>query len=190
MIAWLASLDLEYHNVDPERGLFLGLEADGRTTGLTTDAEIASAMRPVRDTRGGIRGLCVRRFPDRIKSIQWERIQFTGGVLPQNFGYAGSLRARCVSRTCAQILETADTPSDALKRWNATKGRDRHEPDSVIWNARKRPLNRCRRPTSPSEEGGGPKRPDTGSPDKDNLMKRMRKVDPKQAERYRQRTGE
>ncbi|MBI5674091.1 MAG: ubiquitin-like protein UBact, partial [Nitrospirae bacterium] len=25
---------------------------------------------------------------------------------------------------------------------------------------------------------------------KDNLMKRMRKVDPKQAERYRQRTGE
>ena len=39
---------------------------------------------------------------------------------------------------------------------------------------------------SPSEEGGGPRRPDTGSPDKDNLLKRMRKVDPKQAERYRQ----
>ncbi len=46
-------------------------------------------------------------------------------------------------------------------------------------------------PTSPRpEEGGGPRRPDTGSPDKDSLMKRMRKVDPKQAERYRQRTGE
>lgn len=43
---------------------------------------------------------------------------------------------------------------------------------------------------SPSEEGGGPRRPDTGSPDQDNLLKRMRKVDPKQAERYRQRTGE
>lgn len=36
----------------------------------------------------------------------------------------------------------------------------------------------------------GPRRPETGSPDKDNLLKRMRKVDPKQAERYRQRTGE
>jgi hypothetical protein len=46
-------------------------------------------------------------------------------------------------------------------------------------------------PKSPSpEEGGGPRRPDTSSPDKDNLLKRMRKVDPKQAERYRQRTGE
>jgi hypothetical protein len=42
----------------------------------------------------------------------------------------------------------------------------------------------------PLEEGGGPRRPDTGSPEKDSLMKRMRKVDPKQAERYRQRTGE
>ncbi|MBX3301235.1 MAG: ubiquitin-like protein UBact [Nitrospira sp.] len=46
-------------------------------------------------------------------------------------------------------------------------------------------------PKSPRpEEGGGPRRPETGSPDKDSLMKRMRKVDPKQAERYRQRTGE
>lgn len=43
---------------------------------------------------------------------------------------------------------------------------------------------------SPSEEGSGPKQPETGSPDKDNLLKRMRKVDPKQAERYRQRTGQ
>ena len=31
---------------------------------------------------------------------------------------------------------------------------------------------------------------ETGSPDKDNLLKRMRKVDPKQAERNRQPTGE
>ncbi|MGE0468033.1 MAG: Prokaryotic ubiquitin-like protein UBact [Candidatus Nitrospira kreftii] len=46
-------------------------------------------------------------------------------------------------------------------------------------------------PKSPQQgEGDGPRRPETGSPDKDNLMKRMRKVDPKQAERYRQRTGE
>lgn len=45
-------------------------------------------------------------------------------------------------------------------------------------------------PKSPRPEEGGPRRPETGSPDKDSLMKRMRKVDPKQAERYRQRTGE
>lgn len=54
---------------------------------------------------------------------------------------------------------------------------------------REGPGNPMPQDPSPSEEGG-PKRPETGSPDKDNLLKRMRKVDPKQAERYRQRTGE
>ena len=59
-----------------------------------------------------------------------------------------------------------------------------------MFERRERPLDPISKPPSPSEEGGGPRRPDTGSPDKDNLLKRMRKVDPKQAERYRQRTGE
>jgi hypothetical protein len=52
---------------------------------------------------------------------------------------------------------------------------------------RERPMDPLQKP---GDEEGGPKRPDVGSPDKDNLLKRMRKVDPKQAERYRQRTGE
>ena len=28
------------------------------------------------DTRGGIRGLCVKRFSSQIQSVQWEQIQF------------------------------------------------------------------------------------------------------------------
>ncbi|MBD0305827.1 MAG: ubiquitin-like protein UBact [Nitrospiraceae bacterium] len=55
---------------------------------------------------------------------------------------------------------------------------------------RERPFDPMPQPVGPSEEGEGPKRPESGSPEKDNLLKRMRKVDPKQAERYRQRTGE
>lgn len=55
---------------------------------------------------------------------------------------------------------------------------------------REGPGNPMPKSPSPSDEGSGPRRPETGSPDKDNLLKRMRKVDPKQAERYRQRTGQ
>ena len=55
---------------------------------------------------------------------------------------------------------------------------------------REQPISPVPKPLGPSEDGGGPKRPDTDSSPKDNLLKRMRKVDPKQAERYRQRTGE
>jgi len=39
-------------------------------------------------------------------------------------------------------------------------------------------------------DGPGPKRPDVDVPDTKELLKRMRKVDPNQSKRYRQRTGE
>lgn len=55
---------------------------------------------------------------------------------------------------------------------------------------RERPVDPMSKPPGPGEEGGGPQRPDIGSPDKDKLLERMRRVDPRQAERYRQRTGE
>lgn len=55
---------------------------------------------------------------------------------------------------------------------------------------RERPADPLGKPPGNREPEAGPKRPETGSPSKDNLMKRMKKVDPKQAERYRQRTGE
>ena len=63
-------------------------------------------------------------------------------------------------------------------------------PQSPSLERRERPLDPGPRPPLPREEDSGPRRPETGSPEKDNLMKRMRRVDPKQAERYRQRTGE
>lgn len=43
---------------------------------------------------------------------------------------------------------------------------------------------------APGGGGGGPKAPDVQKPNTDELLKRMRKVDPEQARRYRQRTGE
>lgn len=77
---WLASLDLEYHNINPGRGLFLGLEAEGKTRRLCDDRMIEDAIHSgPRDTRGGIRGLCLTRFRSEIQSVQWERIQFKDG---------------------------------------------------------------------------------------------------------------
>jgi len=44
-------------------------------------------------------------------------------------------------------------------------------------------------PESPAP-GGGPSAPKVDRPNVDDLLKRMRKVDPDQAKRYRQRTGQ
>jgi hypothetical protein len=49
-------------------------------------------------------------------------------------------------------------------------------------------------PTIPGPGGGGgdegPRSPKVDKPNTDELLKRMRKVDPDQAKRYRQRTGQ
>ncbi|MFQ5579383.1 MAG: ubiquitin-like protein UBact [Nitrospiria bacterium] len=54
---------------------------------------------------------------------------------------------------------------------------------------KERPVNPLERPMQEPGRDKGPGRPKTDS-SKENLLKRMRKVDPKQSERYRQRTGE
>jgi len=46
-------------------------------------------------------------------------------------------------------------------------------------------------PWAPQQgDSGGPKAPDITKPDTRDLLKRMRKVDPNQSKRYRQRTGQ
>ena len=45
-------------------------------------------------------------------------------------------------------------------------------------------------PSPGSGEEGGPSSPKVDKPDVNDLLKRMRKVDPNQAKRYRQRTGQ
>lgn len=77
----LRGLDLEYHNLSPDRGLFIGLEMEGAMERLTTDAEIKEAMTtPPADTRAAIRGLCIEKFYDQIHRIQWERVVFQNGL--------------------------------------------------------------------------------------------------------------
>ncbi|WP_447985188.1 proteasome accessory factor PafA2 family protein [Nitrospira sp. Nam74] len=118
---WLASLDLEYHNVDPERGLFGGLEAEGKTVRITKPEAVTAAMSGgPSDTRGGIRGQCIRRFPDEIKSVQWEHVQFKGGLMPKTLDLSDLFEPDAV-RTLSSILETADSPTEAITLWTQRK---------------------------------------------------------------------
>jgi hypothetical protein len=45
-------------------------------------------------------------------------------------------------------------------------------------------------PTRKEGDGGGPNKPDVKRPDTSDLLKRMKRVDPDAARRYRQRSGE
>jgi hypothetical protein len=112
---------LEYHNVNPERGLYLGLEAEGKAWRWTTEADIEQALSAgPRDTRGGLRGLCVRRFSDQIKTMQWERIQFYGGLRSKTLDM-GDLFEPVALSACAEIFEHAKSPAEALAVWETRK---------------------------------------------------------------------
>jgi len=73
-----------------------------------------------RDTRGGLRGLCIRRFPDQIKGMQWERIQFSGGLWSKTLEMGDLFDPKDVLR-CAKIFDEAASPAEALAVWNTRK---------------------------------------------------------------------
>ena len=81
---WLQSIDLEYHNIAPEAGLYYELLGQGTLVRFVTEAEIKHAIFfPPEDTRAYFRGRSVARFNSRIKSIQWDEIVFANGASPQ-----------------------------------------------------------------------------------------------------------
>ena len=62
---WLKSLDLEYHNLHPDKGLYFGLLQEGRAPRVTTDSATALAQEhPPRNTRAFGRGEVVRHLLD------------------------------------------------------------------------------------------------------------------------------
>jgi proteasome accessory factor A len=78
---WLQSIDLEYHNLDLDRGLYYELLRKGLMRRVTGEEEIKTAIfNPPETTRAFFRGRAVARFNDEISSIQWDEIAFTNGT--------------------------------------------------------------------------------------------------------------
>jgi proteasome accessory factor A len=78
---YLQSLDLAYHDIDPDQGLYYGLEQQGQMRRLVTEARIQAAQAcPPNDTRAFIRGTFVQRFGSAVRSIGWNGIAFKQGT--------------------------------------------------------------------------------------------------------------
>ena len=69
---WLKSLDLEYHNVDPQKGLYFGLVEEGSAPRVTTNDAIQLAKyAPPRNTRAFGRGEVIRHLSEQ----SWPDVQ-------------------------------------------------------------------------------------------------------------------
>ncbi len=76
----MQSLDLEYHNLDPERGLFNGLMQQNEILSIIPESEIRKAIHePPNNTRAKIRGNFVESERENVKSIHWTKIEFLNG---------------------------------------------------------------------------------------------------------------
>jgi proteasome accessory factor A len=71
-------LDLQYHDLRPDKGLYYMLERQGRAERIVTDAEIVAAIRrPPEDTRAYFRGECLRRYGPAVFGVNWDSISFS-----------------------------------------------------------------------------------------------------------------
>jgi proteasome accessory factor A len=79
----IAMMDLQYHDLRQDRGLYYLLERQGRVERMTTDEDIEAAMsNPPEGTRAYFRGQCLTRYRDAIYGVNWGSISFNLGDEP------------------------------------------------------------------------------------------------------------
>lgn len=131
-LAWsdpiLQSLDLEYHNVDPECGLYLGLEQEGRVRRVVSEDEIDAALcaPPADSPRAIARGLAVSRFAGAVRGITWSRVHMETAPGVQKTVRLSGLQERDPGRVRA-ALEAAATPEAFVDAAEALSGGSREE---------------------------------------------------------------
>lgn len=79
--AKLRLLDLQFHDVDPTRGLYHRLVRSGRMRRLFTADEIEYAIEhPPESTRAWFRGESLRRYRDAVVAANWDSLVFDVGA--------------------------------------------------------------------------------------------------------------
>ncbi len=76
----LEMIALQYHDIEPSRGLYYRLAGRGSIRRLFTDEEVASAVvQPPETTRAYFRGRCVAQYPESLVAANWDSLVFDTG---------------------------------------------------------------------------------------------------------------
>ena len=109
---WLQSLDLEYHRLDLEAGLYYGLEQSGAMAWAPEEAAVRRAItEPPRSTRACIRGRCIQKFSDQVLSAQWDHITLQGARRPLKISLLNLFAPKELA-AARQAVEAARQPDD------------------------------------------------------------------------------
>ncbi len=112
-------LDLQYHDLRPDKGLYYLLERQGRAERIVTDEEIAAAVHtPPADTRAFFRGECLKKYGSAVFGVNWDSISFGVDGEP----IKRILMAEPLKGTRAhveELLENSPTAADLVKNLRA-----------------------------------------------------------------------
>ena len=79
----LALLDLQYHDVRPDRSLYERLVRAGTVERLVEESAVEAAMtEPTDSTRAYFRGQCLARWPDSVVAANWDSLILDVGTDP------------------------------------------------------------------------------------------------------------
>ncbi|MDQ6622393.1 MAG: proteasome accessory factor PafA2 [Verrucomicrobiota bacterium] len=107
---WLQAIDLEYHNIAHEQGLFYELLRQGSMRRIVSEEDVGNAIfAPPETTRAYFRGRSVAKFNSAISSIQWDEIAFANGRDAQRV----QLPEAANDARLAKLNEAARTASSA-----------------------------------------------------------------------------
>lgn len=110
--ARLAAMDLQYHDLRPEKSLAsrVGLER------IVSDAEMTAAMtQPPPDTRAYFRGRCLQRWPESIVAANWDSLVFdVGGDPLRRVPMMEPLRG--TEAHVGSLIDSCETAADLLQK--------------------------------------------------------------------------
>jgi proteasome accessory factor A len=115
----LRAIDLQYHDVRQEKGLYYRLERSGKVERMVDEADVQRAiMDPPEDTRAYFRGRCIGKFPDAIAAASWDSLIIdTGAEALQRIPMREPLRG-----TKAHVDELLEASHDAAALVTALQG--------------------------------------------------------------------
>ncbi|MEO6318973.1 MAG: depupylase/deamidase Dop [Acidimicrobiales bacterium] len=110
--ARLAAMDLQYHDLRPEKSLAarVGLER------IVSDVEMTAGMtQPPPDTRAYFRGRCLQRWPESIVAANWDSLVFdVGGDPLRRVPMMEPLRG--TQAHVGSLIDGCDTAADLLQK--------------------------------------------------------------------------
>tara|TARA_B100001013_G_scaffold338364_1_gene259261 strand:- start:419 stop:1165 length:747 start_codon:yes stop_codon:yes gene_type:complete len=113
---WLQSLALQYHDIDPENGLYYALEMQGSMRRVVTDDQINHAIHnPPKDTRAYFRGKSIDKFTNQMESVQWDHVTFNlnGKVVSVNMN---KLADPEIAEKYNRVLDQAQTVEELINK--------------------------------------------------------------------------